>query len=86
MFQSLNFGFRMKFFYAVDYVKVEVISSDMPCCTNSFTFRLGRKFSHHTKIGIKVIKCKVTMIRHLRSGTPMHRLLNCYRKYATIIP
>jgi hypothetical protein len=43
MLQSLNFGFRMKFFYAVDYVKVEGISSDIPCCTISFTFRHVRK-------------------------------------------
>jgi len=39
MLQSLNLGF----FYTVDYVKVEGISSDIPCCTISFTFRHVRK-------------------------------------------
>jgi len=43
MLQSLNFGFRMKFFYTVGNVKVEGISSYIPCCTISFTFRHGRK-------------------------------------------
>jgi len=33
----------MKFFYAVDYVKVEGISSDIPCYTTSFTFRHVKK-------------------------------------------
>jgi hypothetical protein len=43
MLQSLNFGFRIKFFYAVDYVKVEGISSDIPCYTVSIIFRHVRK-------------------------------------------
>jgi hypothetical protein len=45
MLQSLNFGFRMNFFYSVDYVKVEGISSDILCCTISITFRHVRKLT-----------------------------------------
>jgi hypothetical protein len=46
MLQALNFGFL----YTADYVKVEGISSDIPCCTISFTFR------HVGKLRVMILK------------------------------
>jgi hypothetical protein len=43
MLQSLNFSFRIKLFYAVDYVKVEGIPSGILCYAVSVIFRHVRK-------------------------------------------